>query len=393
MANIGGSINQATQIGVETVEGVLVPAIRRLGSLGINMSPSMEVGKQRARGAKYASGHPINREWSEGGLEGSAAYNELAYGFASIYSKPVFASLIQTFAISTPYTVGRLVNGGGTIQRVTVPGTSAGTVPTWATVAGATTVSGGVTFTSTGVLATGNPIQQSTFETLTYSRDDVQTYTIEQIDTERDRAVRMSNAAFTELTLESSRADEMTIGGTVVGKIMERGVAPTTAGVVQERPIYATPSHVNVYLDDAYTGLGVTKLEANFGYNYSFSDRFNQAWVHDRSEPSWKQLLESEPSLTLELVLADDEVGDTVLADAKKGDRAFIRFEAMGPEIYPGSGVFYTAVIDTCMQVSDSPSTDDEDDAYVVTITMEAEHDEAWGKASRCLMTNKMAAL
>jgi hypothetical protein len=179
----------------------------------------------------------------------------------------------------------------------------------------------------------------------------------------------------------------------VVGKLMERGVTPTTAGLVQDRPVYATPSHVNVYLDDSFGALGTTKLQANFGYNYSFSDRFNQAWVHDRAEPSWKQLLESEPSLTLELVLADDEVGDSILADAKVGDRSFVRFEAMGPEMYPGSGVFYTAMIDMCCQVSDSPSTDDEDDAYVVTIPLEVEHDEAWGKSSRCLITSKMTAL
>ncbi len=390
---IGASINQATQLGVETTEGVVVPAIRRLGSLGINMSPQMEVGKQRPRGAKFASGHPINREWSEGGLEGSAAYNELAYALASIYSKPVFTNLVLTFALSTAYTLGQLVSDGTRIQRVTTAGTSGTTAPTWNTTTGGTTTSGTVVFTNTGVLVTGNPINQAAFETQTYAKDNVQTYTIEQIDTQRNRAVRMSNAAFTEVTLESSRADEMTVGGTVIGKIMTRGVTPTTAGVVQDRPIYATPSHVNVYLNDSAAGLGTTKLNANFGYNYSFSDRFNQAWVHDRAEPSWKTLLESEPSLSLELMIADDEIGDSILAEAKVGDRSFVRFEAMGPEIYAGAGVFYTIVIDTCMQVSDSPSADDEDDAYVLTVPMEVEHDETWGKASRCLITSKMAAL
>lgn len=390
---IGSSINQATQVGVETTEGVVVPAIRRLGSLGINMNPQMEVGKQRPRGAKYASGHPINREWSEGGLEGSAAYNEIAYPLASIYSKPVFTNLVLTFAVSTPYTFGQLVSDGTNIQRVTTGGTTAATAPTWNATTGGTTTSGTVVFTNTGLTVAGNPIRQSAYETMTYSKDNVQTYTIEQIDTQRARAVRMSNAAFTEFTLESSRADEMTLGGTVVGKLMQRGVAPTTSGVIQDRPIYATPSHVNVYLNDSYTQLGSTKLNANFGYNYSFSDRFNQAWVHDRSEPSWKTLLESEPSLTLELMIADDEIGDSILAEARVGDRSFVRFEAVGPEIYPGSGVYYTTVIDTCMQISDSPSTDDEDDAFVITLAMEAEHDEAWGKASRALITNRMTAL
>jgi hypothetical protein len=388
---IGGTINQVTQLGVETAEGVIVPAIRRLGALGINMSPTMNVGKQRPRGAKYASGHPINQEYSEGGIEGSAAYNEIAYALASIYSKPVFTDLGGAFA-AREYAVGELVEGGTTYWRVTTGGTAT-TEPVWAGGAGTTAASGPVVFTNTGVLVAGNPINQLAFETQTYAKDDIQTYTLEAIDTQRGRAKRMSNAAFTELTLESTRADEMTVGGTVIGKLMERGITPTTAGLVQERPVYADPSHVNVYLNDSHQQLGQSKLEANFGYNYSFSDRFSQAWVHDRSQPSWKQLLESEPSLTLELTLSDDDVGDSILSDAKKGDRSFVRFEALGPEIYPGSGVFYAAVIDTCMQVSDSPSEDDADDAYVVTLPMEAEHDEAWGKATRCLLTNRMAAL
>lgn len=391
--NIGASINQATQLGVETVEGVVVPAIRRLGSLGLAMNPQWDVGRQRSRGAKYASGHPINREWSEGGLEGSAAYNEAAYPFASIYSKPIFTNLIPAFVAGATYAVGRLVDGGGSVFRVTASTGPAAAAPAWPASTGATVTSGGVTFQHTGLVTAATQIQQQVFETQTYAQDDIQTYTLETIDTERDRAARISNAAFTEFTLESSRSDEMTVGGTVVGKLLQSGVTPTTAGVVSERPIYSTPSHVNVYLDDSHTGLGQTKLEANFGYNYSFSDRFNQAWVHDRSEPSWKQLIESEPSLTLELTLADDEFSDSILADARKGDRAFVRFEALGPEIYPGSGLFYTCLVDQCMQVSDSPSNDDEEDAYVITIPLEVEHDDAWGKASRALLQNRMTAL
>lgn len=388
---IGATINQVTQLGVELTEGAVAAAIHRLGAISINMSPALGVGKQRSRGAKYASGHPINQNYSEGGVEGSAAYNELAYPFASIYSKPVFSELGLAFE-ARAYVAGEVVIGGTTYWRVTTGGTAAAE-PTWSGAPGATVTSGPVVFTNTGVIAADNPIMQALFDTQTYAKDDIQTYTLEAIDTQRGRAKRMTNAAFTEFTLESTRSDEMTVGGTVMGKIMERGIDPTTTGLVQERPQYVTPSHVNVYLNDSYSQLGQSKLEANFGYNYSFSDRFTPAWVHDRAEPSWKQLLESEPSLTLEITISDDDVGDSVLAGAQKGDRSFVRFEAMGPEIYPDSGIFYTCVIDTCMQVSDSPSEDDQDDAYVVTIPMEVEHDEEWGRASRCILTNRMAAL
>jgi hypothetical protein len=390
---IPATINQVTQLGVETTEGVTVPAIRRLGALGINMSPSWEVGKQRPRGAKFASGHPINRQFSEGGVEGSVAYNEIPYALASIYSKPVFTDLVTAHPATTAVPLGRLIIGGTTIWRVTTAGTTDASPPVWTGGAGATVTSGTATLTNTGLLVAGTVIQQMAFETQTHARDSIQTYTLEGIDTQNDRANRISNGAFTELTLESTRSDEMVAGGTVVGKKQIRGVEPTTTGLVEVRPVYATPADVNVYLDDSAANLGTTKLDRNFGYNYSFSDRFSQAWVHDRSEPSWKELLESEPSLTVELMISDDEIADSVLDGATVGDRMFVRFEAMGPEIAPGSGLFHTLVIDMCCNVSDSPSTDDEDDAQVATIPLEVEHDEAWGKASRALVTTSMSAL
>lgn len=388
---IGASINQVTQIGVETTEGTVVPAVRRLGSLGIAMSPQMDVAKLRARGAKYASGHIINREWSEGSAEGAAAYNEMPYPLASIYSKPIVTNLLGTFQATTAYTLGQAIIVGGFILVVTVAGTSGASAPTPGAI-GTTSTSGGVTFKNVAS-STSQSFTEMIFDTQQWAKDNIQTYTLEAIDTQRARAIRMSNAAFTELTLESMRGDEMTAGGTVVGKLMDRGVTPTTAGLIQDQPIYAAPSHINVYLDDTWASLGTTKLEANFGYNYSFSDRFNQAWVHDRANPSFKQLIESEPSLTLELTLADDEVGDTILADARKGDRSFVRFEALGPEIWPGSSVYYSLVIDMCCQVSDAPETDDEEDSYVITIPLEVEYDAVAGKATQARVRSKLAAL
>lgn len=391
---IAASINQATQLGVETTAGVEVPAIRRLGAFGINLSDAWNVGKQRARGNKYASGHPVNQRYTESDVEGAVAYNEIQYALAAIYSKPAVTDLVGAWAATTLVAGGEVVDDGTNLQVAQgAGGTTGATEPTWNTTPGGTTTGdGSVTWLNAGPSA-GQTLNQMVFDTNTFGRDDVQTYTIEQIDTQRNRASRATNCVFSELTLESTRSDEMTIGGTVVGKILQRGATPTTAGIVAERPVFAVPADVNVYLDDSYDALGTTKLLANFGYNYSFSDRYNQAWVHDRSEPSWKSLLESEPSLTLELLLGEGAAADEVLERAPVGTRNFVRFESLGPEIWPGSGVRYAFVIDMCCQVNDSPSQDDEDDAYVVTIPLEAEHDEDWGRASRCRTTAIAAAL
>lgn len=389
---IGAAINQVTQIGAEATSGTTVPAVRRLASLGINISEVLEAGKTRPRGQKFAAAHPINREWTEGELEGNAAYNEMQYPFSSILKKVTPTSIALTFANSTAYTAGQIVSGGGYYHKVTTPGTSAATgTPTWPTTLGGTVTSGTVTFTNVGPSTT--PLQQWIFDPDTFAKDVIQSYTIEMVDTQRNRASRINYGHFTEFTMESSRADEIACGGTVVGRALQTGVTPTTAGLVIARPLVATPAHVNVYLDTSSAQLGMTKLEANFGYNLSLSDRFNQAWVHDRAVAGWKEPVEAEPSFTLELTIAEDTIYDTILANARKGDRAFIRFEALGPEIILNSGIYYALEFDMACQVSDAPERDEEEDAYVVTVPFEAEHDDTWGRAVKARLVNTNTAL
>lgn len=392
---IGAFINQVTQIGPEVTRGTIVPANKKLGSLGIALTDEMDIGKTRPRGSKFASQHPLNREWSSGDVEGSAAYNEMQYPLASILRKTTPTSLFIVRANSAAYTLGTILipaTPNGFVYRVTVGGVSGAAPPVFPTATNGTVSDGAATIMNIGP-DTLVPYQWL-FDIATYGKDDVQSYTVEVVDSVRGRAMRAAYVLFQEFSIESSRSDEVALSGSVVGRNLAKNQVPTS-GATQLSPIPALTSQINVYMDPSAAALGTTKLDANFAYNLTLGDRFNQAWVHDRSLTSWKEHVESEPSFTLEMTLAEDAIVDQIVTAAKAGGKQFVRFEALGPNIV-GSGanaVQNALVVDMAVQLSESPEYDEEEDSYVASLTFEAEHDDAWGKAISAKVVNTQNAL
>lgn len=390
---IGGSINQVTQIGVETTKGTVVPATRRLLAMGVALSDEFDVGSTRPRGQKYPSAHPLNRRWGAGDIDGNPAFNEMQYALSSILAKssPAPRNLIGTRANSTAYALGDVIASGTRLYRATTAGTSAATPPAalGTTTTGQTVTDGTVVWTDQGV-SSGVTAYEWIFTPSSTQKDDVATFTVEQIDFIRNRAFRSSYCMFNEMSIESSRSDEISLSGSIVSRELTRGVTPTTP-LSMPAPAVMTPAMVNVYLDTSSANFGTTKLAANFGYSLTISDRFNQAWVHDRSLASWSEHLESEPSVELELTIAEDAVTDTILANAIAGQRMFVRFECIGTDL--GGGIKNTFIFDMAAQISDSAGQDDEDDAFVLTIPMAAEHDDTWGKAMQAKLINSASAL
>lgn len=331
----GATINQVTQIGRELTPGVAVAANRRLASLGITLNREMEIGTVKPRGSKFATAHPLNREWSAGDVEGGFGFNELQYALAGIISD------------STP---GQLEEPAGT------------PVQAW----------------------------EWLFSTDTFGKDEVATYTMEQVDTQRNRAVRAAYCMFNSFSIESTRADEIATSGEVVGKNLEGDVVPT-ANPVQQNIIVGTTGMVDVFMDDAPEDLGTTKLEQNFAYTIEYGDRFGQTWVHNTDLDSWDEHVETEPSLTVGLTVAEDTPLDEMITSLRQGQRKFIRFRVLGPEIVPGINFEFTW--DFAGQINEPPSTDDTDGAYTAEVTFDAEHDGEWERATEARLVNANSAL
>src|SRR5688500_3881133 len=89
------SITQSCQVGVETVPGTAAAAPRRLGSMGFEIGPSVDLNALRPTGTKYPALQILGKEWTEGDIDGSAVYTDLPYAFASVISSPAVTSIVD----------------------------------------------------------------------------------------------------------------------------------------------------------------------------------------------------------------------------------------------------------------------------------------------------------
>ncbi|MDP9439665.1 MAG: hypothetical protein M3P49_13160 [Actinomycetota bacterium] len=391
---LGSQINQVSQIGVETTPGTVVPCTRRLLAAGIDLSYQMDTQDIRPQGYKISTAHPLNKEWSSGKFDGGFAFNEVQYPLASVMSKatptPILAGVV--YANSTAYALGAIVRPttpNGNRYVVTVAGTSGTTEPAFPTAPGSTVVSGTVTFKQAGADVVAH---EWIFEMSTTGKDNIQTYTVEQLDSVRNRAVRAAYCYFSSFKLSSKRSDKVSVSSQLMGQNLVSGITPST-GAVEQTIVPGTTSMVNVYLDTTSAALGTTQLTQNFAFDCEVSDRFQVAWLHNRANASWNEHVEKEPKVGHSITIADDIPFDNVVANMRKGQRMFARFEIKGLEVEPNSGVFYTFQWDIAGQVRDQPDLSNTDGAYTAKLNFDAEHDGTWGRGHRMRLINKNSAL
>lgn len=388
----GATINQESKLGLEATPGAGGTVTKRLLGYSIELSPELDIQEFTARGVKFATQHALTREWCEGTLEGGMSFNEAQYVLAGAMAKvtPTTYQAGAFFVAGSTYTVGTYVRPNtpnGHIYVVTVAtGAAGGAEPTWPTTAGATVVSGGVTFKEAGADASG--AQRYAFAIDDVGKDDIQTYVIEQADRQRARARKALYCHFNGFSISTERAGEMEMSADIIGrKLAETTV--TTAGITEAQFIPGSPEMVNVYMDSLASALGTTKL-ANINYELELSDRFNQAWFHDREIGSFLEHVETQASLELTMLIGEGPELDSLVDGLRKGQRKFVRLDILGPEISPGAN--YRFQLDTAVQVSDSYSFEDEDGVYAAEITLAAERDPTWGKTVAGTLVNKTAA-
>lgn len=320
------AITQAVQIGVETTPGTLVAAPKRLGSMGFSIGPSIDSNYLRPTGVKYGTAQILGKEWTQADIDGMAVYTELPYAFAS--------------AMSTP-TVAQITDG-----------------------------------------ATPTGAYRWTFNSNTFGDDTPKTYTVEQGSSAR--AHRFGNCIFSEYSWAWSRG-EISLGGSAFGKAIEDGITLTAAPTLLPQ-IPVKPADLSVFVDTAAAGLGGSRLTRVLKGEFSISDRYNPLWVVDAAQPSFVATVEGEPTVEFKITQMADAAGMASLVSMRNGTTRFFRLQAVGPNIYTGSGgtpliVNHQCTIDVAGQVADVSTFDEEDGVFAIEWTFRAVHDSTWAKA------------
>lgn len=260
------SLNQNVQIGVEATPGTPVAATKRLQSVGIEPSISVQKDNFRPIGSKFNALSTLGREWAEAAITGRATYTELQYLLSSVVNTPV---------ITTP--------AAGATQWVFTPSTRADDAP--------------------------------------------KTFTVEHGS--NVRADRFAYGLVTEVGLAFSR-DAIEVSGSMMARAIEDGITLTSTGVTALPLVPVLPTQVSVYLDDDYTALGTTKLTRLISGEFRLGSRFGPVWVLDAANPSFVNHIETEPDLSATLLMQADSQGMGLLNTLRNGDTKFLRIEAIG---------------------------------------------------------------
>jgi hypothetical protein len=257
------------QIGVEATPGTSVAANKKLLSIGIGPSVSVDPQRFRAMGNKYYTVVVPGKEWVEADLEGVGSYSELAYILAANIAAPTSAQQ------------------------------------------GATTA------------------YKHTYVSATSAEDTIKSFTVEQGGA--IRAHKFTYGIIPEVELTFNR-DGIEVGGSMLGQRLQDNITLTASPTsLEEKPIL--PADVDVFSDATSGGLGTTKLLRVLEATVTLGDRFNPVWVLDSTKDSFVAHVEAEPNAQLTLMMEADAQGMTPLGDMRTGTTKFIRIVATSDDL------------------------------------------------------------
>lgn len=392
------ALNQVIQLGVEATPGVTVYAPKRLQSIGFEPSPTVEMDQFRPAGQKYRAITTLGKEWTEAAISGRGSYTELVYALSSVMDTPV---------ITTP--------SGGTLSRLWTftPDSTNDDDPQTYTVEHGSAVRAdrfnygiitelGMTFNRQAIEVSGSMMGQSLTDNITLSASRT---VADAVTTNADATLTSATAAFVVGDVgKVITGAGIPVGTTILSRtnattIELSGNATASAtgvtiviGPIQTIPLIPiVPTQVSVFMDTTFSGLGTTKLTRCISAEFTLGSRFAGVWVLDAAQPSFVNHIETEPDLSLTLMLQADTQGMALLDDMRDGDTKFIRIQAIGPVIETGFNHSFT--LDIAVKVADTGGFSDQDGVYAIEFSFVGVTDGAWGKALECVIQNALTAL
>lgn len=323
------TVNQVTQIGVETTHGTTVAATKILEAIQIEPGIKSTNKSHRSQGRKHTAVVTQGKELVEFKASGEADYAEMVYPFSSA---------LGAATITTP------VGGTNSRQWLFAP-----------------------------------PLTGNT---------SVVTYTVEKGDSVR--AFKFGYGLFTGVDLKFSR-DSVDFSGDGIGQLLSDGIT-MTPGLSPVGLLPILGDQVNYYVDTTQAGLGGTQFLDCLEAEFSWSGAYGQYWPMVRANPSFTRHTDLAPSANFKMTVQANAAGMAYVSDLRNGDKKYIRVEAIGPVALEAT-IYPTLTIDMCASVSNVGAFADKDGIYAYEITWEIVEDATWNHACEITLINSLTAL
>lgn len=413
------------------VENPLAPW-RRMNSMRLDISPTIETETFASSGDSVPSIVNINDDYGEGSLEGKVDYNSIHYILSSL-----FGATVPTIpgggtnsrrwswnwtgrGLITPKTYRMCVGSeqaaeimpGALFNGFSISGNREGMdldADVWGQAIQTDALLGGYTPPTTEITITGTPTGGDItlrFGSVTVVVDfDA---TAAEAATAVETALQAAGSAVevtgsggplpgspVVLTYDKSFpghpviTDNGLTGGTApAASIAEDTAATDDATDVVPKPMF--PLHASVYLDNTWAGRGVTQLKHAYDMDLGFGEKYERTMPINRSRDSDSYVEIADQEHTLDLTLAVDYRQRKILEDVRVGDFKFFRYEAIGP-IIEGS-IRYDLLLDLALLIDEVGEGEENNNIYVREFSFKVGRDATSGMAAAAQVTNVMTA-
>lgn len=326
------ALNQLVQIAAETTPGTAETTTHRLQMSQVEMQMSLESADFRPTGQKYRSLSILNKDHSTASVSGKANYDELMFWLAGAIDKGVATDPVNA-------------------QKTRL----------------------------------------HTFTPDTFANNDVPHYTIEQSTTVgADRGHRSTYNTVTEFGMTFTR-DSVDFTASLIGQQMSEGPAITLGPGPTTMPLNPImPGEVSVFIDDTAANLETTQFTRVLSVDFSISNVHSPIWVVDDTKSAWVEPIESEPDVSLTILMEADAQGLQFLSDARAGNTSrFVRIKATGNVIEQVTPDYnWEFIADFAVQPMDTGGFSDNNGLFAIEWNCVGVHDATWGKSMEFAIQN-----
>lgn len=428
------AVLQTTQLGVESVPGTLVPALKRIRSTSIQANfGDVDIEEYRPEGFNVNVFTIYNRERVLANMSGKPTFTEFIYWFASHFGNTtpttpggtlprdwVFNPPYASAAAPVTYTIEKkspdrsyrygygLVNQLGYSVTRSPDGSSIdmsgqmvgkrledGIQPSTnevqtLTVGGAT--SGDFTLTYSGQ-TTGSIAYDAAASAVQTALEALSNIAVGDVvcaggdlDSADVTIEFRGNLAQTDVALIT--ATDNTSGGTGADvSLTTAGAAPTDIEIVPMIPL-----QFDLYIDDASGDLGTTQITDAFTVNWTSGNKYNLFEALDSSEQSFSSHYDTEHPSTMQITFERSASASALLTAMRTNTTKFIRLEANGAANSIESGFAYRFRHDFAGQII-SPNMGEQARLSTLQFTFTNVYDATWGKKQEVAIRNGLASL